>query len=101
MKKQIQISLLSFSLCTLILILAQGCCKEKCHDINNPECENYDPCYSKSPVKASIKIGLMNTFMPVNGDENFVNEDSIFCAPVDINGLYILHDIVNLLDLNV
>ena len=83
MKKQIQISLLSFCLCSLILIFAQGCCKEKCHDIKNPECENYDPCYGKKPVKASIKIGLINSFMPVNGDENFVNEDSIFCAPVD------------------
>jgi hypothetical protein len=70
----------------LIIILFPGCCKEKCQDYTNPECENYDPCYGKSPVKASIKIGLMNTFMPVNGDENFINEDSIFCAPVDDKG---------------
>jgi hypothetical protein len=67
------------------MIIVQSCDKEKCHDYTNPECENYDPCYGKSPVKASIKIGLMNTFMPVNGDENFINEDSIFCAPVDDN----------------
>ena len=73
----------ALSLCSLILIIAQGCCKEKCHDLNNPECENYEPCYGKIPVKASIKIGLMNTFMPVNGDEKFINEDSVFCAPVD------------------
>lgn len=85
MKKPFRISLLSFSLCSLIIIIVQSCDKEKCHDYNNPECENYDPCYGKSPVKASIKIGLMNTFMPVNGDENFINEDSIFCAPVDDN----------------
>ncbi len=86
MKKQFQISLISFSLVSLILIVAQGCCKEKCNDINNPACENYDPCYGKSPVKASIKIGRMNSYMSVNGDENSINEDSIFCAPVDDKG---------------
>ena len=65
------------------LLLAMHACKKKCYDRNNPECENYDPCYGKSAVKADIKIGRMNTFMPVNGDEYFINEDSIFCAPVD------------------
>ncbi len=86
MKKQFQISLISFSLVSLILIVAQGCCKEKCNDPNNPNCENYDPCYGKSPVIASMKMGFMNTYMPVNGDEYFINEDSIFCAPVDDKG---------------
>ena len=66
-----------------IITLCLPSCKKHCNDRNNPECENYDPCYGKSAVKAAIKIGRMNTFMPVNGDENFINEDSIFCAPVD------------------
>lgn len=86
MKKQFKIGLICFSLVSLILIVAQGCCKEKCKDINNPACENYDPCYGKSPVIASMKMGFMNTYMPVNGDEYFINEDSIFCAPVDDKG---------------
>ena len=84
MKNQIQIGLLSLVLLSLMLTIG-SCRKTRCYDPKNPECENYDPCYGKSPVKASIKIGIMNTFMPVNGDENFINEDSIFCAPVDDN----------------
>ena len=86
MKKPFQISLFTLSLCSLIILFFQGCCKEKCYDPNNPTCENYDPCYGKNPVTASISIGRNNRFMPVNGDENFLNEDSIFCAPVDDNG---------------
>jgi hypothetical protein len=88
MKKPFQISLFSLSLCGLIIIISQGCCEENCYDPNNPECENHDPCQGKSQVTALMKIGYLNSYMAVNGDENFLNEDSIFCAPVDDRGLY-------------
>jgi hypothetical protein len=59
----------------------QGCKKCECRDVSNPECENYDPCFGQTEVKADFIIGEMNTFMPVNGDDNFVNADSIFRTP--------------------
>ena len=76
----------ALSLFSLILIIAQSCCKEKCNDISNPECENYNPCNGKIPVKAFMKIGVVNSYMFVNGVESTFNEDSIFCAPVDDKG---------------
>jgi len=42
--KAIKISILS-----LCLILGLSTCKKKCCDPNNPDCENYDPCYGKKP----------------------------------------------------
>lgn len=80
MKKHIQLALLLL-LGIGMLVSMHSCKKEKCNDPTNPDCENYDPCYGKSPVKAEIKIGRMNTFLEVNGDPYFMNEDSIFCAP--------------------
>jgi len=58
MKNQFQISLPCFSLCSLILIIAQGCCKEKCNDYKNPECENYDPCRANPLSNADFDIVL-------------------------------------------
>jgi hypothetical protein len=37
-----------------LLLSAQGC-KKKCHDRKNPECENYDLCIGKTPVKTMSK----------------------------------------------
>ena len=58
-----------------------SCKKEKCNDPTNPDCENYDPCYGKSPVKAEMMLGLYHPFLVVNGDESFICEDSVFRAP--------------------
>jgi hypothetical protein len=55
-KKRFQISLLCFSLCSLIIILFQGCCKEKCQDYTNPECENYDPCDPRLKANADFEL---------------------------------------------
>ncbi len=43
------------SSCLLILLLVTvGSCKKRCQDPSNPECENYNPCYGKAPVTASM-----------------------------------------------
>jgi hypothetical protein len=57
---------MKFSYKLLIVVLASfafvlNSCKEdcpetKCQDPSNPECENYDPCYGKVPLKASFRI---------------------------------------------
>ena len=39
-----------------IIILFVSCHKEKCHDLTNPKCDNYDPCYGKSSVESSFRI---------------------------------------------
>jgi hypothetical protein len=67
----------------ILLGTFHSCKKDKCNDPTNPDCENYDPCYGKSPVKAEIKMGPIHRFMEVNGYENFMNEDTIFCAPAN------------------
>ena len=33
-----------------------SCNKNTCHDVTNPKCKNYDPCYDKVPVEANFKI---------------------------------------------
>lgn len=40
------------------MIIIASCKKDigypPCYDVNNPECDNYDPCYGKQPVKADF-----------------------------------------------
>ena len=42
--------------------LIQSCCKEQCHDPQNPECENYDPCWGRS-----IENGILMSNKTRNG----------------------------------
>jgi hypothetical protein len=37
-----------FILAGFIFVLTVGACKEKCTDITNPDCENYNPCYGRT-----------------------------------------------------
>jgi hypothetical protein len=71
MKNQFQISLLCFSLCSLILIIAQGCCKEKCNDPSNPACENYNPCYNFKAANADFSI---NEFLDLGDNDTMYSE---------------------------
>jgi hypothetical protein len=46
-------------LCLSLLLLMIGLgsqCKKKCYDLSNPDCENYDPCFSKQATNADFKI---------------------------------------------
>lgn len=63
---------LHFQIVTTMLIFGLGmgsCCKEQCHDPQNPECENYDPCWGRS-IENGILIsragwgGVTNWFQP-------------------------------------
>ena len=38
----------------VVIMTFYGC--QKCHDLGNPACENYDPCYGKQLTTASFKI---------------------------------------------
>lgn len=42
--------------CIALLFFAESCKKKECFDPANPECENYDPCFGKEPVKAKMLI---------------------------------------------
>jgi hypothetical protein len=44
-----------YFLATVMLFTLQSC-KKKCYEKANPECENFDPCYSKEVVSADFKI---------------------------------------------
>jgi hypothetical protein len=45
-----------FTILLLVLIPFLNSCCKKCQDPSNPDCENYDPCFSEKPVSASFKI---------------------------------------------
>ena len=64
----------ALSLCSLILLIAQGCCKEKCNDISNPACENYDPCSGKRQTSANFVIE--EYLCDWEGDEIWIESDT-------------------------
>lgn len=44
-------------LCLLTLLAGLGSCRKKqCQDPQNPECENYDPCYGKKRINANFRV---------------------------------------------
>ena len=45
-----------FALILLVVVPFLSCCKKKCQDPANMDCENYDPCYGRKPVSARFKI---------------------------------------------
>lgn len=45
-----------FSISCIFLLLGISACKKKCYDRNNPECENYDPCYNFKEASADFTI---------------------------------------------
>ncbi len=51
-------------------------CKKHCQDPSNPECENYNPCYGKTPVTASM---IMDQSLMLYFDEDFYETgDTVF-----------------------
>jgi len=44
------------ALLTMVALFSASSCKEECHDPANPECENYDACYGKTPLEADFTI---------------------------------------------
>jgi len=38
------------------LLLSLPACKKKCHDPQNPECEDYDPCYGKKRINPVFRV---------------------------------------------
>lgn len=55
--------------------------KEKCYDVSNPVCENYNPCSLRSPVTAEFAIGQIysaNVIHPADKYNEVFIEDSIF-----------------------
>jgi hypothetical protein len=81
MKKQIHLGIFSLALLSLILTIG-SCRKTCCHDPQNPECENYDPCFGKN-IENEILIsragygGITNWFQP---DVKF-SRDNIYFRP--------------------
>jgi hypothetical protein len=54
-----------------------SCCNDdemRCMDPANPDCENYDPCFGKTPVSADFEIAIISP----HGDPNYRIADSIF-----------------------
>ena len=59
-KQPLKVNTFLLLLCFLgLAIIWQSCkkdCKKKCQDASNPDCENYDPCYSIKPANADFGI---------------------------------------------
>lgn len=51
---------ISYIIYLLALLVTVQACK-KCKDPQNPECENYDPCFGKSATSAEFKMFLKHT----------------------------------------
>jgi hypothetical protein len=54
-----------------------SCRKKQCHDPQNPECENYNPCYGKKPVTADFIFGGL---APINYPDYTICPDTIFMS---------------------
>ncbi len=48
----------------LFITIMFNCCRHKCQDPTNMDCENYDPCWDKKPVTAAIDIYWDQYFPP-------------------------------------
>ena len=60
----------------ILLLITVGSCKKRCQDPSNPECENYNPCYGKTPVTASM---VMDQSLMLYFDEDFYETgDTVF-----------------------
>lgn len=69
----------------LFLLIVIASCKKDigyppCYDVNNPACENYDPCYAISPVKADF-----NAFMrySIFSQERFSDSVVFYAASIE------------------
>lgn len=75
----------AFLLLISTALLTASSCKEECHDPANPDCENYDPCYGKTPFEADfimeevIRVGSGGAF-PGQLDTSYVS-DTIVSSP--------------------
>lgn len=58
----------------------QSCRKKKCHDPQNPDCENYDPCWGKKATSAEFEIGsyVGQSSIIINGNTDTTIVDTIF-----------------------
>jgi hypothetical protein len=82
---------------SLGLVFITACCKDepdnKCYDASNPDCENYDPCFGKSPVSANFTMSErlgngppeMNTLI---ADTNFTPKARIVFKAHEKNAYY-------------
>jgi hypothetical protein len=59
------------SLLVLFAILGYSCKKDEpeCHDPKNPNCDNYDPCLSKSPANADFTISEVHQIVTAKPEE--------------------------------
>lgn len=47
--------LLFIIVCVSVVFMAESC-KRECHDKSNPDCENYDPCYTSKKLTADFEV---------------------------------------------
>lgn len=77
-----------------IFLLTISSCKRKCYDTNNPDCENYDPCYGATEANADFTIyeliGEIKTkdTMMTEADTIYGN-NMIYCVPKHQNDSFI------------
>jgi hypothetical protein len=63
---------------TAFLLLSLPACKKKCHDPQNPECEDYDPCYGVIKPSADFKTRHWSHW----GTDPFPGETIEFCDTI-------------------
>jgi len=69
---------MKYALIVLLCVLTFGCCKDKCQDPSNPDCENYNPCYGKKPVTAEIIIEQGNPLASDQSKTWLADDSSIY-----------------------
>jgi hypothetical protein len=71
-----------------VVILISSCRKDKCLNVSNPKCENYNPCIDKTAADASFKIyENINGFI-VEADTVWCRNSTIFWAKNKVNCSY-------------
>lgn len=53
-----------FALILLVVVPFLSCCKKRCQDPANMDCENYDPCFRKVSADFKMQIRLTNDLKP-------------------------------------
>jgi hypothetical protein len=80
-KKQIYLYILSLTALSLLTAIV-SCRKTRCHDPQNPECENYNPCFCSTKPSADFKIRQWNGWAVETNPESMEYCDTIIgtCA---------------------
>jgi hypothetical protein len=77
MKKSILIAVVVY--CGICVVVFEACCKKKCNDVTNPDCENYDACWDKK-INADFTISEYHVSSFDNFKEVWTSESDTVLA---------------------